>query len=217
MASPSTTRAKSAHRERLSGAQRRAAILDAAIDLFSSRGFQGTTTREIAGAVGVSEPVLYQHFQTKRALYDAILEAKCKEADTRDIESIHQAAASGDIRGFFTLLATFFLDWYLNDPRYARLLMFASLENNELSHMFYERQVVVFYNLVTGYLNQQINLGRVRPMDPLIAARAFAGMLSHHGLIYAVFRPGELAGGRDAVVGTVIDIFLQGIEKGAYE
>ena len=118
---------------------------------------------------------------------------------------------------FFTRLATFFLDWYLDDPRYPRLLMFASLENNELSQMFYERQVVAFYNLVTGHLNQQIKLGRVRPMNPLIAARAFAGMLSHHGMIFAIFCPGELAGGRDAVVSTVVGIFLQGIEKGAYE
>ncbi len=52
------------NRERLTGPQRRVAILNAAIDLFASRGFQGTTTREIAAAVGVTEPVLYQHFET---------------------------------------------------------------------------------------------------------------------------------------------------------
>ena len=204
-------------RERLSALQRRTAILDAAINLFASRGFRGTTTREIAAAVGVTEPVLYQHFQTKRALYDAILEAKCKEADSSEIKLIHEAAASNDVRVFFTLVAEVFLDWYLNDPRYARLLMYASLENNELSQMFYERQVVAFYDLVTGYLNSQIASGRVANMDPLIAARAFAGMLSHHGLIFAIYSPGELTGGRDGIISTVINIFLQGIENGAYE
>lgn len=211
---PAQSTTHKTHRERLTGPQRRSAILDAAIDLFASRGFQGTTTREIAAAVGVTEPVLYQHFRTKRALYDAIIEAKCQEADARDIQGIQEAAAAGDIRAYFTRLATLFLDWYLNDPRYARLLMYASLEKNELSQMFYERQVVVFYDIVTGYLNQQMKIGRIRPMDPLIAARSFAGMISHHGLIYAIHCPGERpAGGREAIISTVIDIFLQGIEK----
>lgn len=204
-------------RERLPASQRRTAILDAAINLFASRGFRGTTTREIAAAVGVTEPVLYQHFETKRALYDAILEAKCKEADSPEMQLIHEAASSNDLRMFFTRLAEVFLDWYLNDPRYARLLMYASLENNELSQMFYERQVVAFYDLVTGYLNRQMTAGRVSAMDPLIAARAFAGMLSHHGLIYTIYCPGELTGGRDGVISTVIDIFLAGIESGSYE
>ena len=204
-------------RERLTAVQRRTAILDAAISLFASHGFRGTTTREIAAAVGVTEPVLYQHFQTKRALYDAILEAKCKEADARDIESIHEAAATDDLRTFFTRLARIFIDWYLNDPRYARLLMYASLEKNELSQMFYETQVLAFYGLVTGYLNQQIIAGRVRPMDPLIAARAFAGMLSHQGIIFAIHSPGELPGGRDSIVSTIVDIFVQGIENRTYE
>ncbi len=205
------------NRERLSGAKRRTAILEASISLFASRGFRGTTTREIAAAVAVTEPVLYQHFETKRALYDAILEARCLEAGTKDVQAIHEAASSDDIRVFFTQLAGLFLDWYLTDPRYARLLMYASLENNQLSQMFYDRQVVVFHERVTGYLNRQMTSGRVRTMNPLIAARAFAGMLSHHGLIYSIYCPGELTGGRDGIISTVIDIFLQGIENGAYE
>ena len=212
--SPAPPTAPKVHRERLTGVQRRAAILDAAIDLFASRGFQGTKTREIAAAVGVSEPVLYQHFRTKRALYDAIIEAKCQESGAQDIKAIEEAAATGDIRAFFTRLATLFLDWYLNDPRYARLLMYASLEKNELSQIFYERQVVVFYDYVTGYLTQEMKSGRIRNMDPLIAARSFAGMISHHGLIYAIHCPGERpAAGREGIISTVLDIFLQGIEK----
>ncbi|MFM9597624.1 TetR/AcrR family transcriptional regulator, partial [Streptomyces scabiei] len=61
---------------RLSRAERRAAIIEAAIELFSEKGFRGTTTRELAQAVGVSEPVLYQHFATKKELYIAILSEK---------------------------------------------------------------------------------------------------------------------------------------------
>jgi AcrR family transcriptional regulator len=200
-------------RERLTGAQRRAAILDAAIELFASRGFRGTTTREIAAAVGVTEPVLYQHFQTKRALYDAILDARVKEIDERAVQQIREAAAAGNIREFFILLGGVFFDWYLNDPRYPRLLMYAALEKHEISDMFYERKVVQFYELVTSYIRQHMESGKLRPMDPLVAARAFGGMLSHQGLIYAIYRPGDLPASRDDMVSTLVDIFLQGIEK----
>ena len=54
-------------------------------------------------------------------------------------------------------------------------------------------------------------------MDPLIAARAFAGMLSHQGIIFAIHSPGELPGGRESIVSTIVDIFLQGIENRTYE
>ena len=207
-----------ANRERLTGPQRRVAILNAAIDLFASRGFQGTTTREIAAAVGVTEPVLYQHFATKRALFDAILESKLTQVNSTDIIGLDEAAAAGDDRAFFTSLATVVLDWYLSDPRYARLLMYASLEKNELSQMFFEQQVILFYQCVTQYLTKRMTSGDLRPMDPLLTARAFAGMLNHQGIIYAIYCPGELpAGGRDSIVSTVIDIFLSGIQSGKHE
>lgn len=49
-------------------------ILDAAEAQFARRGFAGTTLRDIAGAVGVREPSLYNHFAGKEALYRAVLE-----------------------------------------------------------------------------------------------------------------------------------------------
>lgn len=202
------------HRERLPASARRSAILNAAIDLFSTKGFRGTTTREIAAAVGVSEPVLYQHFATKRALYDAILEAKLSETGVKDCEQVDEAAEGCDDRRFFSLLAGCMIDWYLDDPRYPRLLLFASLEKHELHEMFFERQVSIFYDLVIRYLQRGAAAGRLHVPDPLLTARAFAGMLSHQGMIYSVFRPGELpAGGRDAIVNTVVNIFLNGTER----
>ena len=54
--------------------QRRRQILDTAGQLFAERGFAGTTTRQIAAAVGTSETVLFRHFPNKESLYAAILE-----------------------------------------------------------------------------------------------------------------------------------------------
>jgi AcrR family transcriptional regulator len=198
-------------KSRMNAAQRRAAIVDTAIELFANRGFRGTTTRELAAAVGVSEPVLYQHFETKRALYDAILEGQCGGQEESIVEEIESLSKAGEPRAFFTRLASGLLDWYLVDPRYARLLMFSSLEKHELADLFYARHVAMFYQVVTPFIERQIAEGRFRAMDAMLAARIFSGMVAHQGVIYSIYCPGELQGSRDEVVRSVVDIFLNGM------
>jgi TetR/AcrR family transcriptional regulator len=54
--------------------ERRAAVLGTACRIFSQGSYRGTTTAEIAREAGVSEPILYRHFDSKRALYLACVE-----------------------------------------------------------------------------------------------------------------------------------------------
>lgn len=61
-------------RSRLPAEERRAAVLDTACRVFSRGTYHGTTTSEIARAAGVSEPILYRHFPSKRDLYLACIE-----------------------------------------------------------------------------------------------------------------------------------------------
>ena len=57
------------------GQRTRQAILDAALDLFSEKGYFGTSLRDVATAVGVRESALYNYFTGKDALFDALLTA----------------------------------------------------------------------------------------------------------------------------------------------
>jgi AcrR family transcriptional regulator len=59
---------------RLPAQERKAAVLDCACGIFSTGSYRGTTTAEIARKAGVTEPVLYRHFASKRDLYLAVLE-----------------------------------------------------------------------------------------------------------------------------------------------
>jgi AcrR family transcriptional regulator len=59
---------------RLSAPERRRAILQAALRVFSEGSYAGATTAEIAREAGVSEPILYRHFSSKRELYFACLD-----------------------------------------------------------------------------------------------------------------------------------------------
>ena len=61
-------------KQRLSAEARRAAVLDTACSVFSRSSYRGATTAEIAREAGISEPILYRHFGSKRDLYLACLD-----------------------------------------------------------------------------------------------------------------------------------------------
>jgi AcrR family transcriptional regulator len=59
---------------RMAAAERRQALIEAAIGVFADGSYRGVTTAEIARAAGVSEPILYRHFGSKRDLYLAAVD-----------------------------------------------------------------------------------------------------------------------------------------------
>lgn len=59
---------------RLPRAQRKEQLLDTAVSMFAERGFQGATTSELAKAAGVTEPIIYRHFHSKRELFVAVID-----------------------------------------------------------------------------------------------------------------------------------------------
>ena len=64
---------------RLPAEERKAAMLDCACGIFSTGSYRGTTTAEIARKAGVTEPILYRHFASKRDLYLAVLEESWRQ------------------------------------------------------------------------------------------------------------------------------------------
>ncbi len=59
---------------RLPAEQRRSQLLEVAVELFAERGFHSTSMEDIADAAGITKPVVYQHFPSKRALYRELVE-----------------------------------------------------------------------------------------------------------------------------------------------
>lgn len=59
---------------RLPAAKRREQLLDTAVRLFSERGYGGATTAELARAAGVTEPIIYRHFKSKKDLFIAVID-----------------------------------------------------------------------------------------------------------------------------------------------
>ena len=77
---------------RLPAAERRRQLLDVALEVFAAGGFHGTSMDDVAAAAGVTKPVLYQHFGSKRALYIELL----NDVGGQLMDVIAKAAAEAD-------------------------------------------------------------------------------------------------------------------------
>jgi AcrR family transcriptional regulator len=87
---------------RLPAAERRRELVETAIRLFSEGSYRGTTTAEIARAAGVSEPILYRHFASKRDLYLAALDhvwAKARAGWEKSLSGASDACAAVEAIG----------------------------------------------------------------------------------------------------------------------
>lgn len=92
MATKLEKEAMSSRPTRLPRDQRRVQLLDAASEVFSSKGYHAAAMDDIADAAGVSKPVLYQHFPSKLDLYLALLDQSCD----RLVDVVGEALASTD-------------------------------------------------------------------------------------------------------------------------
>jgi AcrR family transcriptional regulator len=112
---------------RLPAEQRRLQLLEVARDVFAERGFHATSMDELAAKAGVTKPVLYQHFASKRALYIELLESLGAEL-LGELGRATGSATSGRERverGF----AAYF-HWVAGNPASFRLLFGASVRND---------------------------------------------------------------------------------------
>jgi AcrR family transcriptional regulator len=191
--------------------ERREAIITAAVRLFAEKGFRGTTTREIASAVGVSEPVLYNHFATKSDLYSAIIDRKSQEGKRKVEAVLLPSMESNDDHAVLLEMARLVVAWYEDDPAYIRLLLYSALESHELATLSYERQAVTFFQMVAGYFRRRIDAGAFRPVDDLVAARAFIGMVAHYALGTTIFKCDLLKAPAEENIARMVDLFLTGI------
>jgi len=128
--------------KKLSGEERRAAIVKAVRQVFAEKGFDGTTTRELAVAAGVSEALLFKHFPNKEALYSAMQLACCNQKDSGQIERLKALEPSAST---LALLVHMFVSKVLaerapDDERsiHGRLMLRSLTGDGEFARMFLE-------------------------------------------------------------------------------
>jgi len=152
-------------------------ILDKALELFSVRGYDSVSVGEIAEAVGIKAPSLYNHFPGKRAIFDGIVEATAAryEADTGRLQ-IHMQNVAQDIPAFteiteetlFERVRQIFL-YSLHDEgisRFRRMMTIEQFRSPELAELYSQRYVDRVLAYHAGIFRALMAAGEIREADP---------------------------------------------------
>jgi len=201
-----------ARRSRVSGEERHRQIIEAAATMFSRKGFRGTTTREIAEAVGVSEAMLFKHFATKEELYAAIIEAKSHPR--RLVNAAMEAVERQDDAEVLRTLARGMIERTRSDPTLMRLTFFSALEGHALSDMMFRSRVQELDDFLSGYIAKRVAAGAFRSIDPLQAAWNFTGMVAYHVQLRELFGqkpPAHLS--TERAIDEMVALFLDGVRS----
>lgn len=151
-------------------------ILEAAREVFLSRGVQGTTA-EVAERAGVSEGTLFKRFRTKDELFRAAMTAQPQ--DVPWIRSLPGRVGRGDVQETLVDLGLEMVDFF----RLILPLMMMTFSNPSTKEAGpFPRPnppPLVALGKLTEYFRAEVALGRIRAPSPEIAARAFmAGLHS---------------------------------------
>ena len=125
----SITQRSGAKRRRMAAADRREAILEAALDAFSEGGYHETSLEKVAARAGVSKALIYEHFGSKRELHGALLEMYVGELLERVAEAIAAAEPGAERMG----AGADALFAFVEERRGAWRMLFRSIEDPEIA------------------------------------------------------------------------------------
>ena len=152
-------------------------ILDKALELFSARGYDSVSVDQIAKAVGIKAPSLYNHFPGKQAIFDALVESTAAryEADTDRID-IHVQNAARDIPVFTQITADALFEkvrqifeYSLHNEtisRFRRMMTIEQFRSPELAALYSRRYVERVLAYHAGIFRALIAAGEICTGDP---------------------------------------------------
>ena len=200
-------------RKRLTAEERRDLIVRTAIDLFAQQGFRATRVLDIADAVGTSDALVFQHFPTKRELYDAMLEQLCARKHFTEVEQLLYYAPEYDLEDVLTKLSAWVLEQTEADPAWLRLILYAALERDEAVEELTEEHFERIIEYVAYEITEGQTAGRFRAGDVKAYARSFfAGLLGLSVMRSVVRHPDYVRDETRRAAATHVTLFLKGLQ-----
>jgi AcrR family transcriptional regulator len=168
---------------------KRKQIIEGARRVFFGHGFEAASMGEIARAAKVSKGTLYVYFDSKEALFSAIIEESKRDA----AEHAFELDETADVRTTLTALATYLLR-KISAPGHVALLRMvigAAEKFPDLARIFFRAGPEQGARKLAGYFAAEAARGRLAVEDPEIAAWQFLGMCNHPTLIGVVLAAQE--------------------------
>lgn len=160
--------------KRMKAAERRASIIAVAKVLFADKGFHGVSVDEIARRVGVSPAVLYQHFSSKDALYEGVLDSMAAPRET-----YVEAALDGpeDFASVLSRITRVFIERVEQDPDYFRMELQSALEGGDVAKRFFASRWQSIADYIEYSLREMAQEKRASVVNERTAALLFQGLI----------------------------------------
>ena len=152
-------------------------ILSAALELFSICGYDAVSVGQIAKAVGIKAPSLYNHFASKRAIFDALFDETAAKYDkATDAVSVHVSESDRDVAVFTEISEDALAEkvrsifaYSLHDEtvaRFRRMMTIEQFRSPELAQLYTKRYIDRMVDYHAGIFKGLISAGRIRNEDP---------------------------------------------------
>jgi AcrR family transcriptional regulator len=161
-------------RARTDGITNREKILKVSIDLFSEKGYEAVTLREIASQVGIKAASIYNHFHNKEEILEEIA--------AFFIEKLHNVVypyfkieAGQDVRGFLQRVEDANIALF-SEPLYAKIgsiLLREQFHSEFIRKMLLEELIARPRQSIAEGFCQLMAAGKMKPADPVIAAKEY--------------------------------------------
>jgi AcrR family transcriptional regulator len=187
-------------------AARKAQLLDAAAHVFSHKGYEKTTTKEIAEVADVSEGTLFNYFATKRELLIGVAKAYADEVAS-DIESVQGET-------FEDMLAQLMANRFRRgrERRLFMLFLYESRLNADVHEYYVQEALHRIIAATEQRLTALIASGVMRSVDPTLAARMMSATIMGFAALFELGVP--LGPGTPEKLGAdVTDIYLNGLRN----
>ena len=158
-------------------------ILDAAEDLFAEKGYSATSLGDVADRVGIRSPSLYNHFRTKEALYQAVLE-RLLEDFSAPLERLTSEPVTQE-RVLHWLEAI--VRQHHANPNLARLLQHAALSGGPHTNELIDRLFRPMFDGEAKLQDESINLLQTEGLQPW-AVMAFNNLVMSYVTMAPMYR-----------------------------
>ncbi|MBD2020894.1 TetR/AcrR family transcriptional regulator C-terminal domain-containing protein [Leptolyngbya sp. FACHB-36] len=193
---------------------RRQQIIDGALEVFASKGFETATNKDIAAAAGIGSPgLIYHYFKDKTDLFRQVVEQRLPLLQLLmhyDDETMDKPPQE-----VLTTFAKAFLRVAENPTSIAlmKLLLGEAFRQPHVAQILNSIGPSRSIAFLTRYLARQMSLGTLKPMDPRAAARCFIGPLIAYLVTREVFlQPDAQQLDANTMASTAVEIFLQGMQ-----
>jgi TetR/AcrR family transcriptional repressor of mexJK operon len=190
--------------------EKRAAILDAAMALFPSRGYEGVSMDAIAQSAGVSKLTVYNHFADKEALFAAAVTECCAQLLPHRLFVPDPGLPVAEA---LFQIARPFVDLMMDERAISlhRVMISQAGQNPRLTEIFFGAGPRAILLEMESFLHQAGHSGYLRVADPARASEHFLCLLKGlvHVRVLVGLSPPPTREQRDAHVREVIQIFLR--------